>query len=294
MSLPPRDWLFHGAGQGGQGGLERIEAFFHGNAYAPHRHDTYAIGCTMAGVQSFTYRASLRHSLAGNTLVLHPDELHDGRAGTTDGFRYRMLYVEPARLQAALGGVALPFVAGGVSTDPRLGRATRALLDHLGSPLDAMEEDDALLELGLALQAASGSPARKAAGDFRAAQVAREFIHDESERVITLDMLAAATGRDRWSLSRDFRAFFGTSPYRYLTLRRLDRARGHMRAGLPLTDCAALAGFADQSHMTRQFADAFGVTPARWLRMFRAWRDLPRDARSFKTFAGATSRVRID
>jgi len=43
-----------------------------------HRHDTYAIGRTLAGVQSFSYRRSRRNSLAGNTLVLHPDEAHDG------------------------------------------------------------------------------------------------------------------------------------------------------------------------------------------------------------------------
>ncbi|HGY1754446.1 TPA: AraC family ligand binding domain-containing protein, partial [Klebsiella pneumoniae] len=32
---------------------ERIEAFFGGHGYEPHRHDTYAIGQTIAGVQSF-------------------------------------------------------------------------------------------------------------------------------------------------------------------------------------------------------------------------------------------------
>ena len=39
-------------------GIERIEAFFIGNAYAMHRHDTYAIGRTPAGVQCFQYRRS--------------------------------------------------------------------------------------------------------------------------------------------------------------------------------------------------------------------------------------------
>lgn len=258
------DWVRHGAGQDG---LDRLEAFFHGEAYTPHRHDTYAIGTTLAGVQSFTYRASLRHSLAGHTVVLHPDELHDGHAGTDAGFRYRMLYLAPARLQEMLGGVALPFVAGGVSTDPRLARATRALLAQLAAPLDALEQDDGLLTLATALQLAAGSSPRRLRGDYRAAQVAREYMDDRLDGVVTLDELARVAGRDRWSLSRDFRASYGTSPYRYLTLRRLDLARRLMLAGQSLADCAVHAGFADQSHLTRQFAQAFGVTPARWLRM---------------------------
>jgi AraC-like DNA-binding protein len=31
-----------------------------------------------------------------------------------------------------------------------------------------------------------------------------------------------------------------------------------------LADVAVAAGFADQSHMSRQFKRAYGLTPARW------------------------------
>lgn len=85
---------------------ERIEAFFGGHGYEPHRHDTYAIGQTIAGVQSFHYRGGLQHSLPGGTMVLHPDEIHDGEAGTEAGFHYRMVYIEPALIQKILGGQA--------------------------------------------------------------------------------------------------------------------------------------------------------------------------------------------
>ena len=54
-------------------GIERIEAWFQGKAYAMHRHDTYAIGRTLAGVQRFSYRRGQRNSLPGNTMILHPD-----------------------------------------------------------------------------------------------------------------------------------------------------------------------------------------------------------------------------
>ncbi|MFZ6653863.1 AraC family transcriptional regulator [Undibacterium sp. TJN19] len=247
-------------------GVERIEAFFKGRAYAPHRHDTYAIGRTISGVQSFHYRSSMRHSLAGHTIVLHPDELHDGQAGTTDGFHYRMVYVEPAMLQDILQGRPLPFIAGGVSTDPRLFRATQALLNNFTDTVDGLEQDDAMFDLAMAMQQVSGQPLAKP-GDFRAAQIAREYIDDALDQTITLDQLATASGRDRWSLSRDFRQFFGTSPYRYITMRRLALVRRLMLAGRPLAECAVFAGFADQSHMSRQFLKTYGISPAKWLRL---------------------------
>jgi AraC-like DNA-binding protein len=47
-------------------------------------------------------------------------------------------------------------------------------------------------------------------------------------------------------------------------MRRLDLVRRLMLTGASLADVAAHAGFADQSHMTRQFTRAFGMPPARW------------------------------
>jgi hypothetical protein len=46
-------------------GLERVEAFFAGHAFDLHRHDTYAIGFTLAGIQSFTYRGAAQHGMPG-------------------------------------------------------------------------------------------------------------------------------------------------------------------------------------------------------------------------------------
>ena len=47
-------------------------------------------------------------------------------------------------------------------------------------------------------------------------------------------------------------------------MRQLDRARRLMTAGTPLAEAALEAGFADQSHLSRQFKRAYGMTPARW------------------------------
>ena len=57
---------------------------------------------------------------------------------------------------------------------------------------------------------------------------------------------------------------FGTSPYRYLLMRRLEFARERMHRERPLVEVAADAGFADQAHFTRAFRSAFGLTPARY------------------------------
>ncbi|WP_434578076.1 AraC family transcriptional regulator [Pseudomonas sp. Z5-35] len=261
-----RDWLLR-APESGK--LERIEAYFSGHGYTTHRHDTYAIGFTLSGVQSFNYRHSKRHSQPGGTIVLHPDEVHDGEAGTSDGFRYRMSYIEPALIQQVLGGRPLPFIEGGLSNDPRLNIATRRLLSTLEHRLDPLEEDDAIYDVAQALAVAAGNRRGRRLLDYPAAERARLFIHDALGQPITLDDLVEASGRDRWSLSRDFRALYGTSPYRYIIHRRLSQARRLVLRGMPLSETALACGFFDQSHMTRLHTRAFGISPARWLKMLR-------------------------
>jgi AraC-like DNA-binding protein len=247
-------------------GVERVEAFFAGHGFAPHRHDTYAVGVTLNGVQAFRYRGAAQRSGPGRVFVLHPDETHDGRAGTDAGFRYRILYVEPRAISDALGAERpLPFVRAPVTGDRRLAAAIRAALADLERPLEELERDRIVLDLADALAAADPSLPRRtlAARHARAVARARELLDARAGAVASAELEAAA-GLSRYALARHFRACLGTSPYRYLVLRRLDRARALIRHGAPLADAAAACGFADQSHMTRQFKRAYGLSPGRW------------------------------
>jgi AraC-like DNA-binding protein len=248
------------------GAVDRVEACISGTAYAPHRHDTYAIGITLTGVQQFDYRGATRNSLRGELVVLHPDERHDGRAGDERGLRYRTAYVAPADIQAALGGQPLPFVEGGVSRDSRLRGAILALLADFDRPLTDLEHQDALYDLAHALRDSASGAGPASIANRAAALGARDYIEAHLDAGFSLGDLEHAVGHDRWQLSRDFRAIFGTSPYRYLILRRLDRARAAMRQGCGNAEAALAAGFADQSHFNRQFKRAFGLTPGGWRR----------------------------
>lgn len=267
------DWLVRAPGV-----VDRIEARFSGTAYAPHRHDTYAIGLTLKGVQSFDYCGVTRHSQPGQMVILHPDELHDGRAGDERAFQYRTAYVRPADIQSVLGGRALPFIAGGVSSDSRLHGAVFALLDDYERPLTGAEYQYALFDLATALERVAGGAPTIGRVNWRAARQARAFIDAGLEREVSLSELERATRHDRWQLSRDFRALFGTSPYRYSVLRRLDKARAMMLAGQSIADAAAACGFADQSHFGRQFKKSFGLTPNAWLKAMAHAHDRSRPA----------------
>jgi AraC-like DNA-binding protein len=246
-------------------GIERLEARFRGRAFSPHRHDSYAIGITLAGVQTFYYRGAARHCLPGQCHILHPDEIHDGAAGTDEGFAYRILYIDPYLVQDALGGRSLPFVRNPVVDLAAPQSNTLSAIWAMEREIDDIGRTDIIAAVAdILLAASSDAPiaptALRLPGLLRvrsliAARPADRYPVGELERVADLD---------RWSLARQFRAAFGTSPSRFRTLRQLDSVRRLVISGSSLADAALAAGFADQSHMSRQFKRAYGLTPARW------------------------------
>jgi AraC-like DNA-binding protein len=259
---PRRDSIRFGASAPG---LERAEVHLSESAYEPHRHDTYGIGVTTDGVQTFRYRGTRHICLPGQLHILHPDEVHDGASGTTGGFGYRILYIAPELIRDALDGCTLPFVADPVHESTPITRLVASLLADIDEPISDLARVEIATALADALRSLSGRPAHHPVTiDLRAVDLARDYLAAHPSEQTPASTLEQVTGADRFTLARHFRRAFGTSPDRYRTMRRLALARTAIETGLPLAQAAAHTGFADQSHMTRQFKRAYGLTPGRW------------------------------
>jgi AraC-like DNA-binding protein len=260
--------------------VELLQAWLGGVAYETHRHDTYTVCVTDSGVQQFDYRGEAWNSLPGQVVVLHPDEPHDGRPGSVEGFGYRAVYVEPGQIAEAARAIRgrstpLPFVKAPVLDSPVLARAIAAAFRDFSlppAPPEPLALDAGVHELARGLIAADPAlrgNARCRACDLPALERARRYLDEARTRVVASHELEAVAGHSRYELARQFRQVYGTSPYRYLLMRRLELVRARIAAGAPLADVAADAGFADQAHMSRQFKATTGLTPALYRRILR-------------------------
>jgi AraC-like DNA-binding protein len=256
------DWIRFGPSAHG---VERAEVYLSTFAFEPHRHDTYAIGTTTAGVQTFRYRGARRVCLPGQLHVLHPDEMHDGAAGTADGFGYRILYIAPELVRDALAGRALPFVPDPVREPTPAARRIASLLADIDEPISELGCAEIAAAVADGLLSLSGRlDLPPPAIDLQAVELVRGYLAAHAREQTPASILEEVAGADRFTIARHFRWAFGTSPDRYRTLRRLESARTAIESGQSLARAAAEAGFADQSHMTRQFKRTYGLTPARW------------------------------
>ena len=247
-------------------GIERAEVYLSTHFFEPHRHDTYAIGITAAGVQTFHYRGSGRVCLPGQLHVLHPDEVHDGAAGTDEGFGYRILYIATELVRDALVGQGLPFVADPVQKMTPVVSPIASVLADIDEPIDEIRGAEIAAAVADSLVSLSNRANHtKSTTNIRAVELVRDFLTAHAREQTPASVLENIAGADRFTIARHFRCAFGTSPDRYRTLRRLELARAAIEKGEPLAQAAAEAGFADQSHMTRQFKRTYGMTPGRWI-----------------------------
>jgi AraC family transcriptional regulator len=95
--------------------------------------------------------------------------------------------------------------------------------------------------------------------------VVRNYVHEHLQENISLDDLAGTVGLSRYHFARRFRQSTSTTPYEFILQQRVERAKTLLhRTNPPLHDIACICGFADQSHMTREFRKRVGVTPGRY------------------------------
>lgn len=95
----------------------------------------------------------------------------------------------------------------------------------------------------------------------------QEVMRSKLAEDVTLGALAAECGLSQTHFIRAFKQSTGTTPYAWLQQRRIERARVLLATtDLSLKEIAIDCGFADQSHLTRNFTRRVGVSPARWRR----------------------------
>jgi AraC-like DNA-binding protein len=215
-------------------------------------------------------------------MAFNPDDPHDGQATDGFGFTYRMIHIGPELVSTVLADAAgrpvgLPLFADPVLSDPVLAARLRRLHVALLGQATALRRDELLAAVVLAAARRAGTSSRLAAhpseagpahrgpaDSRRVARRARDLIAGRYRDDLTADELAAVTGRSRFAVHRAFTHVFGMAPSDYQRQLRLREARTLIAAGTPISEAAALAGFADQSHLSRWFVRYYGVTPGRY------------------------------
>lgn len=250
----------------GHEGVELYRAHIVHHAFEPHTHDAYGIGVIDQGVERFRYRGSELLAPQHAVVLMNPDELHTGRAETPGGWRYRMVYVEPALMQRLVGARGVWFDQTVLERDAHTARVVSAVLAKLwrAHAAEPLAVDGHLAALADVLRPFAGV-ADKASGEApHPMQGVLNYLEANLSQALSLGDLAQVAGLSPYHFLRKFKAQYHATPHQMLMARRLYRAKCLLANGERPADVAAAVGLVDQSHLNRSFVRRYGVTPARY------------------------------
>ena len=179
---------------------------------------------------------------------------------------WRILYLDPALIAREIAETTnAELVVRPVARDPQLPREIVQLFAALGRPVqEGLAVEERLLRCLMRVLHRHGVHGARAAGASPPVMKAVRRLDAAPEVPTSLAEPAALSGVSRFQLLRGFVREVGTTPHTYLVQRRVRLARRLLAASRSPADAARLAGFADQSHMTRAFVRQFGITPGRY------------------------------
>jgi AraC-like DNA-binding protein len=255
-------------------GLSFFKATFVHHAFGKHAHEDYAIGASESGTETFQCRGDRHWATPGSLILVNPDELHDGRA-VGDGYSYRMIYVAPevfekaAREDSGSRHAGAPLFRSPMIRDAQLAAMVHAFnrAAERREGLDQLALEAGLLQLLRGLLDRHGSKSAADAQPRRNSGVIRtacRYLEENFAANTTLTDLAAHCAISRFALMRLFSRHIGMPPHAYMTHVRLRTARQLLLKGEPAASVAAAVGYVDQSHLTKRFRAAFGVTPGQF------------------------------
>lgn len=227
--------------------------FSGGAVLAEHEHDDAFATIVVEGQLTEEHRGTARHARVYDAIVHDAGARHSNRFA---GSRTRCLRVQGVRFERTML-LSSPAAAAIAAKSWREFQHSDAL-----SPIVI---ESAMLELFVISERQSDAGA--------APRWLRRVVHIVEERfsdALTLTEVATELDVHPGTLAREFRRHCGTTFGERIRTLRVDYARQRLASNAPLHEIASDAGFADQSHFTRTFRRATGMTPASYRRALRS------------------------
>ncbi|MDC0336460.1 AraC family transcriptional regulator [Pseudodesulfovibrio sp.] len=252
-------------------GVEVRYSSYNEDSFRNHTHAEYSVGFLESGQTTFSLEGEPHTATAGQMVFIEPDTAHACNPDLDSDMTYRMFYVDPSLLTSVatevfgreVETVSFPIP---VVDDSALLEHWRALHQIIIDGGDRLEKETLLVQ-GLAdliARHAELGEVKEPAGNDEAVGKAKQHLAENLSDKVSLDDLTEVAHLSRYHLLRVFQAATGLPPHAYQNQLRVDLGKQLLAEGMPISQAAVEAGFADQSHFSRVFKQYTGATPRQY------------------------------
>ncbi len=227
------------------------------HAYKSHIHNELSLGYIVEGSTELSLSDKVIHYSSGDGVIIPPLMTHICAPKDINHWAYVMLYVDPVYYSDVVRFHHAEKLTG--NQVRKLTGFIQQLLTE--SHLDTLE--NILIELLLEFEEKGVSDTAANISD--AVKTIYAYILNHVNEDIPLEKLEQISGLNKFSIIRNFKKQYVTTPAAYHLQYRVAQAKKLLSKGAGVLDICEELGFYDQAHFIREFKKMYGVTPGTYL-----------------------------
>lgn len=243
------------------------------NEFSRHVHNVFSIGIILKGERVISRNSTVSIIPENSAFVINPGESHACKS-RCEKHSYFTICVNAESInsvasQMAEKSKALPYFANILLPDPELTSEIRKFISLTENAGSTLERESSFVSLLSTLIFRHGNnPPKLCRIDSHVHAINRvcEFMEAHCTENMSLKQLSSVACLSPFYFQRLFLKNRGISPHEYIIHFRVKKAKELLAEGLNIVDVAFETGFVDQSHFSRLFKRAVGVTPGLYLR----------------------------
>jgi AraC-like DNA-binding protein len=228
------------------------------HAYKPHVHNELSLGYIIEGSTELTVSDRTIHYGSGDGVIIPPLMTHRCAPKDIQHWVYVMLFVEPNYYNNVVIFSRAKRVTGNQA------QKLRSFIEQLLTEENPDTLENILIELLLEFGEGDISET-PAANTSDIVKTIHDYILSHVSDDITLDKLQQISGLNKFSIIRNFKKLYLTTPAAYHLQYRVAEAKRLLSKGADVLDICEALRFYDQAHLIREFKKMYGVTPGAYI-----------------------------
>ena len=242
----------------------RYKAQFLMAKFSPHQREFHTLAFIAEGQFSIRYRERSHIVNAGDSILIPAGELYSFDTINNLNSTVYFHYIDTEELYRYTKAQLIPDIDNLLITKASTAALSDFLFSNIETEINIIHYEQLLWNLLNELNTTLKSR-KKLNNELVSSLIhARNCIADDMFLDFNLEDLSVKCNVDKWSLSRNFKLFFGVSLFSYIHACRIVKAKELLSYQRPIAEVAFECKYADQSHFTRFFKRFVGITPNQW------------------------------
>lgn len=242
--------------------IEIKTCFDYYHAYKKHIHEELSMGFIEKGASILDVNGIDYHIKAGEAVIIYPYVSHKCQPIDINNWAFTMIYIDTDFCKGIFANAAKKNSIG----VKKMSSYEFEQIKHLSSILksDAKRFDKEVELTNILNEIFKHCDIDIQFQSCKKIKAIKDYIEEHFLETLELKDIEEEFNINKFSLIRNFKNIYNTTPNAYQLQLKVNYGKHLLQRSSDIVDIALKAGFYDQAHFTKEFKNAYGITPLQY------------------------------